>query len=576
MSSGIVAAELFGVGSGGDDAARLLACLEFASGRRIQVGGDTTVKLETIMSFDGPVDLEFLPGSVVDTGPNSGLHFSAEPTVLPELAADIAPTDHIIRFMSESGLKPDDVWGVWNPNPYSWSLHRDYYRAGAMYRVAENLGLNPNSGFYEVRIYGLADYAATATDFECWRLGGRKCHVRGMKLSAPTVEIPLFIDGYSDVLLDDYDIALGSPHSTNIEFFRCFGVRIGRGRSLIGSSDAYPIVLSNSYNVVIEAATDLYSDRHCVGIGGRGGELSVPCTNIQFMGGILDNDQVNDIGSIDTHGNVRRVAFNNMIVRSANIAGQDITLNNCIVEGRKLDGNAVAGSEYRGGYIDFNNCRFVCRGGGASFGACDHFLKNLSAPLTFNYRNCVWELREGGSDVRLIKFSTPDGDVPDHSIQLNVFNPVVEGASMFSLFGISSDVTLTSRLKIEVFGEVSAPFGALVASSVVANNGCVVRYPQPRDRVGVWGDESTMSPLNPMVNARTQIWSSTLTAARSVDFETSTAYVANGTRFRIVRSADGAFALNVGPGPLKALEAGQWGEVTFLNGAWVLTQFGSL
>lgn len=80
-------------------------------------------------------------------------------------------------------------------------------------------------------------------------------------------------------------------------------------------------------------------------------------------------------------------------------------------------------------------------------------------------------------------------------------------------------------------------------------------------------------------NSWTMVWNTPLTAARAVTLSTTGAY--NGAKFRIVRTAaaTGAFNLNVGTGPLKALTAAaQWCEVEY-NGAtaaWMETASGSL
>jgi hypothetical protein len=75
---------------------------------------------------------------------------------------------------------------------------------------------------------------------------------------------------------------------------------------------------------------------------------------------------------------------------------------------------------------------------------------------------------------------------------------------------------------------------------------------------------------------RTFVWNTALTANRSVTL--NTAGVPNGARYRIVRTANstGAFNLNVGSGPLKALATGQWCDVEYDGNAWSLTAFGSL
>ena len=77
-------------------------------------------------------------------------------------------------------------------------------------------------------------------------------------------------------------------------------------------------------------------------------------------------------------------------------------------------------------------------------------------------------------------------------------------------------------------------------------------------------------------NALVQRWSTALTADRAVTLSTTGAYT--GASFRIVReaTATGAFNLNVGTGPLKALAAGTWCDVAFNGTAWQVSAAGSL
>jgi hypothetical protein len=95
------------------------------------------------------------------------------------------------------------------------------------------------------------------------------------------------------------------------------------------------------------------------------------------------------------------------------------------------------------------------------------------------------------------------------------------------------------------------------------------------DRVSAdYGDaDATLAAANDPVTA---VWNTALTGNRAVTLSTTGAF--NGAKFRIVRSAaaTGAFNLNVGTGPLKALTAGQWCDVQYNGSAWVLTAAGSL
>lgn len=74
-----------------------------------------------------------------------------------------------------------------------------------------------------------------------------------------------------------------------------------------------------------------------------------------------------------------------------------------------------------------------------------------------------------------------------------------------------------------------------------------------------------------------QIWDSAITADRAVTLSTTDAI--EGNEFTIVRTANatGAFNLNVGTGPLKAMgTAGSYSVVKFNGTAWILTQYGTL
>lgn len=73
-----------------------------------------------------------------------------------------------------------------------------------------------------------------------------------------------------------------------------------------------------------------------------------------------------------------------------------------------------------------------------------------------------------------------------------------------------------------------------------------------------------------------QRWDTTLTADRAVTLSTSGAY--EGATFKIVRTGLGAFALNVGTGPLKAMpnSTAAWCEVTYDGSAWFLSGYGTL
>jgi hypothetical protein len=81
----------------------------------------------------------------------------------------------------------------------------------------------------------------------------------------------------------------------------------------------------------------------------------------------------------------------------------------------------------------------------------------------------------------------------------------------------------------------------------------------------------TLTPVTSPLKTR---HTGTLTADRAVTLATGNAQA--GDTFRISRTGGGAFALNVGTGPLKALATNEWCVVEFDGTAWYLAEFGSL
>lgn len=103
-------------------------------------------------------------------------------------------------------------------------------------------------------------------------------------------------------------------------------------------------------------------------------------------------------------------------------------------------------------------------------------------------------------------------------------------------------------------------------------------FPTGRPVAGTSTDNgNAAATLTVATSYETQRWNTALTADRAVTLSTTGAAI--GARFRIVRgaSATGAFNLNVGTGPLKALgSASAWCEVEFDGTAWRLTASGTL
>lgn len=80
--------------------------------------------------------------------------------------------------------------------------------------------------------------------------------------------------------------------------------------------------------------------------------------------------------------------------------------------------------------------------------------------------------------------------------------------------------------------------------------------------------------LTPFASPEQTRHTGTLTADRAVTLSTTGAVV--DQKFRITRTGAGAFNLNVGTGPLKALITNTWAEFVFDGTAWYLAAYGAL
>jgi hypothetical protein len=134
------------------------------------------------------------------------------------------------------------------------------------------------------------------------------------------------------------------------------------------------------------------------------------------------------------------------------------------------------------------------------------------------------------------------------------------------------DPNVWTSLARQYTGGMAAPVAGQAGYAAIANTGSnnLVYVPSI---VGADNGDAAAT-LVPGTSAMTQRWDTTLTADRAVSLGTTTAW--NGARFRIVRTGAGAFDLNVGTGPLKALATDTWCDVEYDGSAWVLTAYGSL
>jgi uncharacterized protein YfiM (DUF2279 family) len=311
---------------------------------------------------------------------------------------------------------------------------------------------------------------------------------------------------------------------------------------------------------------------------------------------------------------------------SINRAANAIHFDHCI-----FNGNGSAGAGYAGCYVNgftdgynygivFNACDFT--GNGASvasgYGCIVQYGRGVSlfgcyaeSNKTFNLYSdsttndltvmgCYWQ----DANVSLVGIDglvyqnnvhqfittatglTITGGMPSSRLQTAVFGNTYMG-------GATSSVTAGASENLQVFYSSAPSGGTWKRGDVVWNNniqngggnlGWICITP---GTPGTWlpigqvpytyanvGDADIT--LTPFASFTTNFYQSPLTANRTVTLSTTGAV--SGIKFRITRGAgsSGAFSVNVGTGPLKALSTGQWCDVEYDGTQWRLAAYGTL
>jgi len=159
-----------------------------------------------------------------------------------------------------------------------------------------------------------------------------------------------------------------------------------------------------------------------------------------------------------------------------------------------------------------------------------------------------------------------------------IINPLVFGTDFpafpFDITSLDGPLTLVGGTisctnKLETYTTFATQLAKVFAI------GDTSTYYTPRDGVTILGD--TAVTLTNTLSDQTQVFNSPLTVARAVTLSTTGAV--EGAKFLIVRTtaATGNFSLNIGTGPLRALNSpGQWCEVTYNGSAWFVSAAGNL
>ena len=142
----------------------------------------------------------------------------------------------------------------------------------------------------------------------------------------------------------------------------------------------------------------------------------------------------------------------------------------------------------------------------------------------------------------------------------------------FALYGLHVPLG-TDTFNNDYYEGANCGQGLRILSAGDLNMGVINLHDNTNGLIGSGGDASVSLEVG--IDQSTQRFTTTLTVARTVTLTTTNAQ--NGDRFRISRTAAGAFNLSSsGTFNNKALATNEWMDYEFQGSGWYLTGFGSL
>ena len=274
----------------------------------------------------------------------------------------------VITFDSSHGLSAGDVFFVYNPTDFSWSMFRQYYKAGEYYQVLSVISdteVEITSPSYDIYQY---------TDVDLYKLNGTRSILKNFTVIAPGPGVNGIVRGvalnYSHNALIENVKALNSDNAT-MSLSRSYESSIKNAVCIQTTQDPgfgtqYGLIIGNSQNCDIQGF--FVGVRHGLTLGG-GAEIPA-CTNR----GILIHDSIcknqsPGLAACDMHGNTENCTVDNVncFIGGLTVAGHNnkyrnmnIYLGYYITDDRAY--TAINGTELKSMQQEFSNINITVPG----------------------------------------------------------------------------------------------------------------------------------------------------------------------------------------------------------------------
>lgn len=488
-------------------------------------------------------------------------------TALPDLGAEATAGAVSLTFASAPTLVRGDIVAMWNPTNGSWCSYQNAYRSGEFARVTYVDGVTV---YLDAPLYE----GGAVADMNMYKLNGGRVDIRGsLKVVGPDVAVTpvpgILLSGLIDS--DISGLKAETIGSSALTLSQCMHIS---GRGIIAnqaedrkSMAQYGLVIGSSQHIRLSGA--FKGERHGVTLTSSANDGGVVTRDVH-IDGLIEGDNAADVHMADYY------KFSGM-VRGGVMLGGDHGEVDANVTSNEV-GNCIKWREMRG-------WSFKLRGRCTSY---------VNPYLTSSMGVIDLAGNDDAAGAHTVRGGTVD--MSGLTIDAPTATRLLHYRNRGSVPGATDPIKIIlAGLKIERFTAnpaVSSIYGFLTSGDAFTIEdwtglaypaGCAVPHPasvaglvyQPTK--GVSADYGNAAgSLYGYMEYRTHIWNTELTADRAVAL--STTATQSGAKFRIVRTAAaiGAFNLNVGTGPLKALGIGEWCEVEFNGAAWVLTAYGTL